>query len=75
MGAGVPASRMFPGRFYRVTYRRDTRETTIQGRYEGREVTADGDQLVLKLQTSRIYVPLKSVVHIEPVEVNRSPAG
>lgn len=68
MGSDVAPDRMVPGRFYRVSYTRGDRSTTVTGRYIGREVTARGDDLVLAPMGTRIHIPLSSVTRVEAIE-------
>lgn len=67
MDETIPAGRMIPGRYYRVTYARGPQETTVEGRFMGREVTKDGDELVVRSETA-IHIPLSAVKRVEPVE-------
>lgn len=68
MGSEISVSRMVPGGFYRVSYTRGGRSTTVEGRYIGREVTARGDDLVLATMATRIHIPLSSVIRVEGIE-------
>ncbi len=67
MDETIPAGRMIPDRYYRVSYARGPRVTTVEGRFLGREVTNNGDELVVRSETV-IHIPLSAVKRVEPVE-------
>lgn len=68
MGSGISPSRMFPGRFDRVTYLDENEERTIEGRYAGLEAAGEGDHLLLETASGEAWIRLSSVTLIEPIE-------
>lgn len=47
MADTIHPGRMIPGRYYRVSYSNGPEVTTVEGHFLGREVTNQGDELVV----------------------------
>lgn len=68
MGLAIPPDRVNPGRTYQVSYVRGGQTTTVEGRFVGREVTRHGEDIVLAVESNRLYIPISTIQLIETVE-------
>lgn len=70
MGLAIPTDRMIPGRNYRMSYIRGGQTSTVEGRFVGREVTGHGDDVVLALESNRLYIPISTTSSSRPLSLS-----